>query len=48
MPLNLIKDKWLPVRRKNGTVERIAPHQITETNNPTIAIESGRPIFSGL
>ena len=47
MPLNLIKDKWLPVRRKNGTVERIAPHQITETNNPTIAIESGRPDFDG-
>ncbi|MAF96246.1 MAG: type I-E CRISPR-associated protein Cse1/CasA [Rhodospirillaceae bacterium] len=45
--MNLIKDKWLPVRREDGTVERIAPCQIAETDNPAIVIESGRPDFDG-
>lgn len=47
MTMNLITDAWIPIRRKSGIYERIAPWQITELNDPVLTIESGRPDFDG-
>lgn len=47
--MNLINDKWLPIYRKNGTCEQIAPWQITE-NIETDSVEklnATRPDFNG-
>ncbi len=47
--MNLITDAWVPVIRKDGTKEKIAPHQITENldSNPIVSIDSPRPDFNG-
>ena len=45
--MNLIYDKFIPVCREDGTRQRIAPWQITETKNPVIRLESPRPDFNG-
>ncbi len=42
---NLIDERWIPVRRKSGKVERIAPWQIAEQQDPAVRIESTRPDF---
>ncbi len=49
MPYNLIRESWIPVRRRNGERERIAPWQITANHdgNPVIALDAPRPDFSG-
>lgn len=47
---NLITDRWIPVRRKNGEHEEIAPWQITdgdESGNPVMAVTALRPDFDG-
>lgn len=47
---NLLRDPWLPVRRKNGDREIIAPWQITdrhESDNPVVTIATSRPDFDG-
>jgi len=45
MPLNLITDPWLPVRRLKGGREWIAPAQITAdfATNPILALDFPRP-----
>ncbi|MCS6983818.1 MAG: type I-E CRISPR-associated protein Cse1/CasA, partial [Leptospiraceae bacterium] len=45
--MNLLKDRWIPVRRKDGQREEIAPYDITSEiqKNPIVAIESPRPDF---
>ena len=45
--MNLIDDKFIPVCREDGTKQRIAPYQITETENPIIQLDSPRPDFNG-
>lgn len=45
MSYNLIEKAWIPVRRKSGKIERIAPWQIAEVEDPPIRIESPRPDF---
>lgn len=47
--MNLIKNSWLAVHRKDGTKERIAPWQILENQktNPVLALNSPRPDFKG-
>lgn len=45
--MNLINDAWIPIIRKDGTKERIAPYQIAETENPVIEIDAPRPDFQG-
>lgn len=47
--MNLISEPWIPVRRANGTTEKIAPWQLTEglDHNPIIAVSSPRPDFDG-
>lgn len=43
--MNLIDDTWIPVRRHSGIRALIAPWQIAESDDPVIAIDSGRPDF---
>ncbi|PID44743.1 MAG: type I-E CRISPR-associated protein Cse1/CasA [Proteobacteria bacterium] len=45
--MNLINDAWIPIRRSDGTCERIAPWQLTETNNPVISLDAPRADFNG-
>jgi len=43
--MNLLEEKWLPVRRSTGLVEWIAPHQITEPD--IVAFAANRADFNG-
>lgn len=47
--LNLINDRWLPVRRQSGDREMIAPWAVTEghDSNPIVALEAARADFKG-
>jgi len=45
--LNLLKDPWLPIIRKDGDKEKIAIHQLLNSyaENPIMELESPRPDF---
>lgn len=45
--LNLLKDSWLPVVRKDGAKEKVAIHQLLDSyaENPIMEFESPRPDF---
>lgn len=43
--MNLLEEKWLPVRRRTGALDWIAPHQITEPD--IVAFASNRADFNG-
>lgn len=47
--LNLLADRWIPVVRFDGSRERIAPWQITDTTpeNPAVALDAPRADFNG-
>ncbi len=47
--MNLIYDKWIPVRRKSGKKEKITPWQVTENFavDPVIELAAPRPDFNG-
>jgi len=47
--LNLLEERWIPIRRASGGVERIAPHEITERidTDPVVALDAPRPDFNG-
>jgi CRISPR system Cascade subunit CasA len=45
--VNLIKDKWIPVRRADSTPDTIAPWEIGASENPVIDIAAPRPDFRG-
>jgi len=48
--INLITDRWIPVRRRNGERETIEPWRITDgdgSDNPIVSIASPRPDFDG-
>ena len=47
MPYNLLEQRWIPVRRRSGTEDRIAPHEIADPDDPPIALASPRPDFDG-
>ena len=47
MAYNLIDERWIPVERKSGKVEMIAPAQIAEREDPPLRIASPRPDFDG-
>jgi CRISPR system Cascade subunit CasA len=49
MSFNLIRDAWIPVRRRDGSRSKIAPWQITENQdrNPIISLDAPRPDFNG-
>ncbi|MDX9858731.1 MAG: type I-E CRISPR-associated protein Cse1/CasA [candidate division Zixibacteria bacterium] len=44
--MNLIDDPWIPVHRRDGTRELIAPWQITDRVNPPTAVAANRPDFN--
>ena len=44
---NLLDEKWIPVRRRSGLLDNIAPWQIAEGTDPPLHIESPRPDFDG-
>ncbi|WNV05440.1 type I-E CRISPR-associated protein Cse1/CasA [Candidatus Methylospira mobilis] len=43
--MNLLEEKWLPVRRSSGQVDWIAPHQISEPD--IVAFAANRADFNG-
>lgn len=45
--MNLINDPWIPIRRVSGRQERIAPWQLTEADDPILAVAAPRPDFNG-
>lgn len=45
--MNLINDPWIPIQRKSGAKALIAPWQLTETDDPVIALNAPRPDFNG-
>lgn len=47
--MNLIYDQWIPVRRKSGKKEKIAPWQMTDEifSDPIVEIAALRPDFNG-
>jgi hypothetical protein len=44
---NLIRERWIPVKRSNGDIEQIAPFEITSQHdtNPIVAFAWPRPDF---
>ena len=45
LKLNLLEEKWIPIRRSTGQVDWIAPHQITEPD--IVAFSANRADFNG-
>jgi CRISPR system Cascade subunit CasA len=47
--MNLISDAWIPIRRKGGEEERIAPWEVTTrySDDPIVALAAPRPDFNG-
>jgi len=44
---NLLEKQWIPVNRKSGRQDKIAPYQITETGDPVISLNGPRADFNG-
>ncbi len=49
MQFNLIDEKWIPVRRRDGTHDTIRPWEVTDgfDVNPIVSLEAPRPDFNG-
>jgi len=49
MQFNLIDEQWIPVMRRDGSKDKIAPHEVTKgfSDNPVVAIDAPRPDFNG-
>ena len=45
--MNLVNDPWIPVRRKSGKKDIIAPWKLTENVDPVIALSAPRPDING-
>ena len=45
--MNLVEDAWIPIKRESGRQEWIAPWQITEPDDPILAVNAVRPDFNG-
>ena len=45
--MNLIHDAWIPVDRQSGPDKRIAPWQVTDTEDPVLKLAAPRPDFNG-
>lgn len=47
--MNLIRDQWIPARRRSGARARIAPHEIVDNHgdDPWVALGAARPDFNG-
>lgn len=44
---NLIDERWIPVERRSGRIEMIAPAEIAERDDPPLRVASPRPDFDG-
>lgn len=49
MEFNLIEKQWIPVLRRDGTPDMIAPHEVTDqfSENPVVSLNAPRPDFNG-
>lgn len=49
MQFNLIEEQWIPVRRRDGRMDKIAPHEVTKdfAENPIVTLDAPRPDFNG-
>lgn len=49
MEFNLIEKQWIPVLRRDGTPDMIAPHEVTDrfAENPVVSLNAPRPDFNG-
>lgn len=49
--MNLTNEPWIPVRRADGSPDKIAPYQITDhidtDKSPIVTVASPRPDFHG-
>ncbi|MDX1653598.1 MAG: type I-E CRISPR-associated protein Cse1/CasA, partial [Candidatus Competibacteraceae bacterium] len=45
--MNLITDPWIPIRRRDGGFGLIAPHQITDPDDPPLTLDAPRADFDG-
>ena len=45
--MNLVNDPWIPIRRRSGAEERIAPWQLTELKDPPVEVAGPRADFDG-
>lgn len=43
---NLLFEPWIPVRRKSGIIESIAPWQVCETDDPPLAVVGAKADFT--
>jgi len=43
---NLLFDPWIPVRRKSGVIESIAPWQVCDTADPPLAVVGAKADFT--
>ncbi len=46
-PFNLLSENWIPVRRADGSTDRIPPWRITAPDPPCVDIAASRPDFKG-
>ena len=46
-PFNLLSENWIPVRRADGSTDRIPPWRITGPDPPWVDIDAPRPDFKG-
>lgn len=49
MPYNLLIERWMPVRRADGSLDHIAPHEFAPSPgmSPVVAFAAARPDFDG-
>ena len=49
MQFNLIDEQWIPVKRRDGASDMIAPWEVTDkfSENPVVALNAPRPDFNG-
>ncbi|MHB1013910.1 MAG: type I-E CRISPR-associated protein Cse1/CasA [Desulfurivibrionaceae bacterium] len=49
MQFNLIDERWIPVKRRDGTATMMAPWEMTDRfpDNPVVALNAPRPDFNG-
>ena len=49
MQFNLIDEQWIPVMRRDGTPDKIAPHEVTKdfAENPVVSLDASRADFNG-
>jgi len=47
--VNLLEERWIPVRRESGVTALIAPHEMTDgvESDPIVALDAPRPDFNG-